>query len=138
MMSIYERGALRPLWAGMLALFLADSLDVVSSWTSSRLMPMWEEGNRLARVPLTNAFIPMAGIALKVEAYAVILPFIFLFYYALCAVFSRRTSALMASSPLWLLASGAAWAALGNISYLVFWIGWLHPFFTKFLHLSTL
>lgn len=131
-MSVYERGALRPLWAGMLALLLADALDVASSWASSRLIPLWEEGNRLARVPLTNAFIPLAGIALKAEAYAVIIPFIFLFHYALCARFGRRTSALIASSPLWLLATGAAWAALGNISFLVFWLGWLRPFFTGF------
>jgi hypothetical protein len=121
----YFVGPTQAIWMAVLALLIADSLDILSSWYASRFVLLWQEANFVARSPMTHKFLLSAGIAMKAEAYVFFPIFLYLFYKTLRTALSDRMSALLTALPIWYLTCLSSIAALENIGFTVYWYGWM-------------
>jgi hypothetical protein len=126
-------GPLKAVWIAFLALLIADSLDVLSSWLADRYVPIWQEGNFIARIPLVHRLMPGALLAAKGEEYVLLACFLLLLYRALRTRLDAGASALLASLPVWLSAWTAAFAAYGNICFTISWFGWMRRYEALYL-----
>jgi len=126
-------GPLKAVWIASLALLIADSLDVLSSWLADRYVPIWQEGNFITRIPLVHRLIPGALLAAKGEEYVLLACFLLLLYRALRTRLDAGASALLASLPIWLSAWMSAYAAYGNICFTVSWFGWMRHYEVLYL-----
>ena len=126
-------GPLKAVWIAFLALLIFDALDVLSSWFADRYVPIWREGNFIARIPLVHRLMPGALLAAKGEGYVLLACFLLLLYRALRTRLDAGASALLASLPIWLSAWMSAYAAYGNICFTVSWFGWMRHYEVLYL-----
>ena len=116
----------KSLWIAALTMLIVDAVDILVSAFNDLYIPIWSEGNSLARHPGTHAFWMGPALALHLEFYAMYALLGFVFYQCLRTVLKPRVSAILVSLPLWFeIYDTARDGSLGNISFLIFWFGWL-------------